>query len=118
MPFIAETGTRLPLTGCDARRIAGDMAGDVTLPAGFTRSDTYVAEVDDFITGVEPIGYEDLGSVDRFDGRRHIETEVTTAGGALPVNPSGGLEVTGPAALAEVANPEGPNRRGAPGYVD
>jgi acetyl-CoA C-acetyltransferase len=46
----------------------------------------------DFFTGIELISYEDLGFADRFEGYKLLEAGVTSVGGALPVNPSGGLK--------------------------
>lgn len=63
--------------------------------AGLTPSDIDVAEVHDFFTGVELISYEDLGFADRFEGYKLLETGATSVGGALPVNPSGGLKSKG-----------------------
>lgn len=63
--------------------------------AGMTPSDIDVAEVHDFLTGVELISYEDLGFAERFGASKLIEAEVTCVGGALPVNPSGGLIAKG-----------------------
>ncbi|MDQ2627341.1 MAG: thiolase family protein [Actinomycetota bacterium] len=59
--------------------------------AGLTPSDIDVAEVHDYFTGVEMISYEDLGFAERFEAHKLLEAEVTSVGGALPVNPSGGL---------------------------
>ena len=53
------------------------------------------AEVHDFFTGIELISYEELGFADRFEGYKLVETEVTSVGGALPVNTSGGLKAKG-----------------------
>ncbi|CAN5581490.1 thiolase domain-containing protein [soil metagenome] len=63
--------------------------------AGLRPSDIDVAEVHDFFTGVEMISYEDLGFADRFEAHTLLEAEVTSVGGALPVNPSGGLKSKG-----------------------
>ncbi|WP_083408065.1 thiolase C-terminal domain-containing protein [Mycolicibacterium rutilum] len=63
--------------------------------AGLTPSDVDVAEVHDFFTGIELISYEDLGFAERFGGHKLVEAEVTTIGGGLPVNPSGGLKAKG-----------------------
>ncbi|MDH6245330.1 thiolase family protein [Mycobacterium sp. OTB74] len=63
--------------------------------AGLTPGEIDVAEVHDFFTGIELISYEDLGFVDRFGGHKLVETEATTVGGSLPVNPSGGLKSKG-----------------------
>ncbi len=63
--------------------------------AGMTPADIDVAEVHDFLTGVELISYEDLGFAERFGAYKLIEADVTSVGGALPVNPSGGLIAKG-----------------------
>lgn len=41
------------------------------------------------------MSYEDLGFAERLEGYKLLEAEVTTVGGALPVNPSGGLKAKG-----------------------
>jgi acetyl-CoA C-acetyltransferase len=63
--------------------------------AGMTPADIDVAEVHDFFTGVELMSYEDLGFAERFGAHKLIEAGVTAVGGALPVNPSGGLKTKG-----------------------
>ncbi|WP_316574383.1 thiolase C-terminal domain-containing protein [Nocardia canadensis] len=63
--------------------------------AGLTPGDVDVAEVYDFFTGVELISYEDLGFAERFQAHKLVEAEITSVGGALPVNPSGGLKSKG-----------------------
>jgi acetyl-CoA C-acetyltransferase len=63
--------------------------------AGLTPSDVDVAEVHDCFTGVELISYEDLGFAERFGAYKLAEAGVTSVGGALPVNPSGGLKAKG-----------------------
>ncbi|GAB2964296.1 acetyl-CoA acetyltransferase [Amycolatopsis acidiphila] len=63
--------------------------------AGLTPSDVDVAEVHDCFTGVELISYEDLGFAERFGAYKLVEAGVTSVGGALPVNPSGGLKAKG-----------------------
>jgi acetyl-CoA C-acetyltransferase len=63
--------------------------------AAMTPADIDVAEVHDFFTGIELISYEDLGFAERFGGYKLVEAEVTSVGGALPVNPSGGLKAKG-----------------------
>jgi acetyl-CoA C-acetyltransferase len=82
------------------RRIVGGNADEVTLvlraahaaPNGVTPSDIDVAGVHHFFTGAQPISYEGLGFVDRFSGIQPSAATVTAVGGALPVNPTGGLE--------------------------
>ena len=90
--------------------------------AGFTPSDIDVAEVHDFFTGIELISYEDLGFADRFEAYKLVEAEVTTVGGALPVNPSGGLKAKGhpPGAtgVAQCVELFGQLRGEAPNQVD
>ncbi|MBD0322604.1 MAG: thiolase family protein [Aldersonia sp.] len=63
--------------------------------AGLSPGDIDVAEVYDFFTGIELMSYEDLGFADRFEAFKLIESGVTDVGGALPVNPSGGLNTRG-----------------------
>lgn len=63
--------------------------------AGLTPADVDVAEVHDFFTGIELMSYEDLGFADRFGAYKLVEADVTTIGGSLPVNPSGGLKSKG-----------------------
>ncbi|MCA2207794.1 thiolase C-terminal domain-containing protein [Nocardia rosealba] len=63
--------------------------------AGLTPRDVDVAEVHDFFTGIELMSYEDLGFAERFEAYKLLESEVTSVGGALPVNPSGGLKAKG-----------------------
>ena len=90
--------------------------------AGFTPSDIDVAEVHDFFTGIELISYEDLSFADRFEAYKLVEAEVTTVGGALPVNPSGGLKAKGhpPGAtgVAQCVELFGQLRGEAPNQVD
>jgi acetyl-CoA C-acetyltransferase len=63
--------------------------------AGLTPADVDVAEIHDYFTGVELISYEDLGFTERFGAHKLVETETTSVGGSLPVNPSGGLKAKG-----------------------
>ncbi|MCX4090772.1 thiolase C-terminal domain-containing protein [Nocardia sp. alder85J] len=63
--------------------------------AGLTPGDIDVAEVHDYFTGIELMSYEDLGFAERFEGYKLLEAGVTSVGGALPVNPSGGLKTKG-----------------------
>jgi acetyl-CoA C-acetyltransferase len=63
--------------------------------AGLTPADVDVAEVHDYFTGIELMSYEDLGFAERFEGYKLLEAGVTSVGGALPVNPSGGLKTKG-----------------------
>ncbi|KIU15881.1 thiolase C-terminal domain-containing protein [Mycolicibacterium llatzerense] len=63
--------------------------------AGIGPHDIDVAEVHDCFTGVELISYEDLGFAERHMAYKLIESGQTYVGGALPVNPSGGLKAKG-----------------------
>jgi acetyl-CoA C-acetyltransferase len=63
--------------------------------ANLTPADIDVAEVHDFFTGIELISYEDLGFAEPAEAYKLMEAEVTCVGGALPVNPSGGLKAKG-----------------------
>lgn len=63
--------------------------------AGLRPDDVDVAEVHDFFTGIELMSYEDLGFAERFEAFKLVENAVTSIGGALPVNPSGGLNTKG-----------------------
>ncbi|MBH0778494.1 thiolase C-terminal domain-containing protein [Nocardia bovistercoris] len=63
--------------------------------AGLAPADVDVAEVHDYFTGIELMSYEDLGFAERFEAHKLVEAGVTALGGALPVNPSGGLKAKG-----------------------
>lgn len=64
--------------------------------AGLTASDIDVAEVDDFVLGIELIRYKDLGFAERFGRYKLVDADVTTIGGGLPVDASGRLKAKGP----------------------
>ena len=49
-----------------------------------------VAEIDVSFTGIDEVGYEDVGFAERLGGYELVEAELTSVGSALPVNPSGG----------------------------
>lgn len=70
-------------------------AKQASTTARTTAADVDVSEVHDFFTGIELISYEDLGFADRFEAYKPLEAEVTTIGGGLPVNTSGGLTAKG-----------------------
>ncbi|BBX69194.1 thiolase C-terminal domain-containing protein [Mycolicibacterium psychrotolerans] len=63
--------------------------------AGLGPVDVDVAEVHDFLTGIELMSYEDLGFAERLGGYKLLEAGETSMGGSLPVNPSGGLKSKG-----------------------
>jgi len=77
--------------------------------AGIGPKDIHVAEVHDASAPAELIIYEDLGFCKPGEGGRLVDEGVTTLGGRLPVNPSGGLlakghpvGATGVAQIAEI----------------
>lgn len=59
------------------------------------RKEIHVAEVHDCFTWTEISNYEDLGFAEKGEGWKLIMEGVTHLGGALPVNPSGGLKSFG-----------------------
>jgi acetyl-CoA C-acetyltransferase len=63
--------------------------------AGVGPGDIDVAEVHDCFSGVELMDYEDLGFAEKGEAKTLIEAGATAVGGALPVNPSGGLKSKG-----------------------
>jgi len=78
--------------------------------AGMQPSDVNVAEVHDAFTIGEILAYENLGFCPRGEGGRLVEEGVTSLGGRLPVNPSGGrlslghpLGATGVAQVVELS---------------
>jgi acetyl-CoA C-acetyltransferase len=97
MPYLASIGTYLPCWGAPRHRVAGDDEDAITLAVEAGRAALIAsgAEVHDFFTGIELISYEDLGFAERFGAYKLVEAEVTSVGGALPVNPSGGLKAKG-----------------------
>lgn len=70
-------------------------AGRAYAMAGIGPGAIDVAEVHDCFSGVELLNYEDLGFCERGGAATLIESGATCVGGALPVNPSGGLKAKG-----------------------
>jgi len=77
--------------------------------AGIGPKDVHVAEVHDASAPAELIIYEELGFCKPGEGGRLVDEGITTLGGRLPVNPSGGLlakghpvGATGVAQIAEI----------------
>lgn len=115
MRDVISTGTLLPSWGSAQRGVAGDGEDANTLAAvpladlalylevaeqafsmaGMSPADMDVAEVHDFFTAIELIGYEDLGCTERFGGHHLLEAEETTIGGGLSANTGGGLTAKG-----------------------
>lgn len=95
-------GTRRAALG-DAATQHGSLGGPGTrhaaqqclMMANMTPSETRIPELGDSVPGDGAISYEDHGFADRLDGYELAEAEVTSVGGALPVNPSGGLASKG-----------------------
>lgn len=69
--------------------------------AGVGPGDINVAEVYDLSTALELDWYEDIGLCDEGGAERLINEGVTELGGAVPVNPSGGLACFGEAVPAQ-----------------
>lgn len=83
---------REDLTELKAVRLAGERAYAM---AGRKPSDVHVAEVHDCFTIAEIMATEALGFFDRGEGGAAAERKLTTLGGRIPVNPSGGLKAKG-----------------------
>jgi acetyl-CoA acetyltransferase len=72
--------------------------------SGIKATEIDVAEVHDATAFSELLAYEDLGLCEPGEGAALVEAGVTSLGGRLPVNPSGGLESRGhPLAATGVA---------------
>lgn len=69
--------------------------------AGLSPEDVGVAEVYDLSTALELDWYEDLGFCEQGQAEQLLRDGVTTLGGRLPVNPSGGLACFGEAVPAQ-----------------
>lgn len=69
--------------------------------AGIGPADVDVAEVYDLLTALELDWYEDLQFCPRGEAARLVREGVTSLGGRLPVNPSGGLACFGEAVPAQ-----------------
>lgn len=106
MSYVVSIGTHPPCWGSstqhgvvdddeDAVTTTARAAKQAFSTAGMTANDVNVAEVHDSFTGIEIIGYEDLGFAERFGAYKLLQGEETTIGGVLPVNTSGELKATG-----------------------
>jgi len=78
-------------------RVTREAAGSAYRQAGITtpREDLDVVECHDCFTITELINYEDLGLCARGEGAALLRAKVTSAGGQMPVNLSGGLQACG-----------------------
>jgi len=83
---------REELTSLKAARLAARQAYEM---ARVKPDDIDVAEVHDCFTIAEIIAYEDLGFCKPGEGGKLAEEGITTLGGRLPVNTSGGLKSKG-----------------------
>jgi acetyl-CoA C-acetyltransferase len=83
---------REDFTTLRAARLAAEEAYKM---AGIKPADVNVAEVHDCFTIAEIIAYEDLGFCKSGEGGKLVKEGVTTLGGRLPVNTSGGLKAKG-----------------------
>ena len=83
---------REDFTTLRAARLAAEEAYKM---AGIKPADVNVAEVHDCFTIAEIIAYEDLGFCKSGEGGKLVKEGVTTLGGSLPVNTSGGLKAKG-----------------------
>jgi acetyl-CoA C-acetyltransferase len=107
MPYVASIGTYLPCWGTPRARLVGvDRASarkvgmrGVGIGVDSTMhelkphlSHVNVTEVHDFFTDIELISYEDHGFAERRGGYELVEMDVTTIGGAVPVNTGGGVD--------------------------
>ena len=105
-----------PNTVPDLPDIATDSAATVAAPAvgyresiaaaayeeaGLGPDDLSLAEVYDLSTALELDWYEDIGLCARGEAEKLLHEGVTTIGGAVPVNPSGGLACFGEAVPAQ-----------------
>lgn len=86
------TFERKDLTHFVATQIAAKKAFAM---AGLNPGDINVAEIHDAFTSVELLSYEDLGFAEMGKGGELIRSGKISLGGAMPVNPSGGLKAKG-----------------------
>lgn len=103
-------GEATPMSGIDDTTIpppSNLAATDAYAEAGVGPEDLGVVECQDTDAARELLSYEELGLCGKGEAARLVDDEVTTRGGKLPVNPSGGLlskgEPLGASALGQVA---------------
>lgn len=85
----------------DTRRFRAALPRKAYEEAGIGPEDVDVAEVYDLSTALELDWYEDLQFCPRGEAARLVREGVTSLGGRLPVNPSGGLACFGEAVPAQ-----------------
>ena len=113
---VSTVTPRFPNTALDLPDIATDSAASVPEPtlgfresiaaaayeeAGIGPDDLSLAEVYDLSTALELDWYEDIGLCARGEAEKLLHEGVTTIGGRVPVNPSGGLACFGEAVPAQ-----------------
>jgi acetyl-CoA acetyltransferase len=113
---VSTVTPRFPNTALDLPDIATDSAAVVSPPdlgfrpsiaaaayeeAGLGPADLSMAEVYDLSTALELDWYEDIGLCQPGEAEKLLHEGVTTIGGRVPVNPSGGLACFGEAVPAQ-----------------
>src|SRR2546423_12759837 len=105
MPDIA-TDSAVTVGDLDTRGFRSTIAPAAYEQAGIGPDDVDVAEVYDLSSALELDWYEDIGLCAPGEGEKLLRDGVTTLGGRVPVNPSGGLSGFGDAipapAIAQV----------------
>jgi acetyl-CoA acetyltransferase len=96
--FATDSAAGLPVPEHSFKQAIGAAAYE---QAGIGPEDVDVAEVYDLSTALELDWYEDLGFCKPGDAEGLLRDGVTTLGGSLPVNPSGGLACFGEAVPAQ-----------------
>jgi acetyl-CoA acetyltransferase len=96
--FATDSAAGIPAPERTFKQAIGDAA---YAQAGLGPDDVEVAEVYDLSTALELDWYEDLGFCGPGEAEKLLRDGVTTLGGRLPVNPSGGLACFGEAVPAQ-----------------
>ena len=96
--FSTDSAAGIPVPDRGFKQAIGDAA---YAQAGIGPDDVDVAEVYDLSTALELDWYEDLGFCGPGEAEKLLRDGVTTVGGRLPVNPSGGLACFGEAVPAQ-----------------
>ncbi|HLU43031.1 MAG TPA: lipid-transfer protein [Microthrixaceae bacterium] len=96
--FSTDSAAGLPAPERTFKQAIGDAA---YRESGLGPEDVDVAEVYDLSTALELDWYEDLGFCGPGEAEKLLRDGVTTLGGRLPVNPSGGLACFGEAVPAQ-----------------
>ncbi len=96
--FATDSAAGIPVPERGFKQAIGDAA---YAQAGIGPDDVDVAEVYDLSTALELDWYEDLGFCGPGEAEKLLRDGVTTVGGRLPVNPSGGLACFGEAVPAQ-----------------